>query len=277
MFKIGDFSKLSRVSVNTLRYYDQLGLLKPAWVDRFTDYRYYSADQLPRLHRILALKDLGFTLEEIARFLETAPAVEELRGLLQLKRAEVERQAQAELARLARVEARLQYLEQEGKMPQYEVVLKTIEPQWVATARAVVPTVAEMPERCGAMFYAVYTWMLAHGIRPSDVCLSIYYNPEYTEHDIDVETAALVVALPAEPVVAAPGDTVVLRQLEAVSQMACTVHHGSLDYLLQAYAAIGQWIQANGYHIVGPCREIYLQDPHGDSPVTEIQYPVEKG
>ncbi len=110
-----------------------------------------------------------------------------------------------------------------------------------------------------------------HGIRPADVCLSLYYNSEYTEHDIDVETAALVVALPAEPVVAAPGDTVVLRQLEAVSQMACTVHHDSLDYLLQAYAAIGQWIQANGYRMVGPCREIYLQGPHGDNPVTEIQ------
>jgi len=63
MFKIGEFSKLSQVTVKTLRYYDEIGLLKPAEVDRFTSYRYYSVDQLPRLNRILALKDLGLSLE----------------------------------------------------------------------------------------------------------------------------------------------------------------------------------------------------------------------
>ena len=67
MFKIGDFSKFSRVSVKMLRHYDELGLLKPALVDPATNYRYYSADQLPRLNRIIALKDLGFTLEQVGR------------------------------------------------------------------------------------------------------------------------------------------------------------------------------------------------------------------
>lgn len=64
MFKIGEFSKLSQVSVKALRYYDELGLLKPASVDRFTAYRYYSADQRPRLNRILALKDLGIAFAD---------------------------------------------------------------------------------------------------------------------------------------------------------------------------------------------------------------------
>ena len=70
MIKIGDFSRLSRVSVRMLRYYDDLGLFAPARVDRFTDYRYYTADQLPRLNRILALQDLGFTLQEIKQLLQ---------------------------------------------------------------------------------------------------------------------------------------------------------------------------------------------------------------
>ena len=82
MIRIGDFSKLSRVSVKTLRFYDEMGLLKPVDVDRFTGYRYYEFDQLPRLYRILALKDLGFSLEEIGRLLEGEVSVEQKRGIL---------------------------------------------------------------------------------------------------------------------------------------------------------------------------------------------------
>ena len=89
MIRIGDFSKLSRVSIKTLRYYDEMGLLKPVEVDRFTGYRYYDFHQLPRLYRILALKELGFSLEEIGRFLEENLSTEELRGMLKLSQAEI--------------------------------------------------------------------------------------------------------------------------------------------------------------------------------------------
>src|SRR5512143_322161 len=116
MFKIGDFSKLSQVSVKALRYYDELGLLKPVEVDRFTGYRYYSADQLPRLHRILALKDLGLSLEQIAQLLDDDLPAAQLRGMLRLKQVELRAQMQEEQARLARVAARLNQIEQEGKM-----------------------------------------------------------------------------------------------------------------------------------------------------------------
>jgi DNA-binding transcriptional MerR regulator len=78
MFKIGDFSRLSQVSVKALRYYDERGLLKPARVDPTSNYRYYTADQLPRLHRLLVLKELGFSLDEIARALDEQLGVAEL-------------------------------------------------------------------------------------------------------------------------------------------------------------------------------------------------------
>jgi DNA-binding transcriptional MerR regulator len=94
MFKIGEFSRLSRVSVRMLRYYDQLGLLKPSQTDSFTNYRYYSADQLPRLNRILALRDLGFSLEQIKDMLEEELSTDQLLGMLKLKRAELEQQMQ---------------------------------------------------------------------------------------------------------------------------------------------------------------------------------------
>ena len=82
MLKIGDFSKMVRVPVPTLRYYDQVGLLKPIEVDRFTGYRYYSASQLPRLHRILALKGLGFSLEQIGAVLDEGLTPEQISGML---------------------------------------------------------------------------------------------------------------------------------------------------------------------------------------------------
>ena len=100
MFRIGEFSRLSRVSVRMLRHYDQLGLLKPSQTDRLTNYRYYSAEQLPRLNRILALQDLGFSLEQIRSMLEADLPVDEVRGMLRLKGAEVEQAIQAGQERL---------------------------------------------------------------------------------------------------------------------------------------------------------------------------------
>ena len=114
MLKIGEFAKKAQVTVKTLRHYDKLGLLKPAWIDRFTGYRYYAQEQMPRLNRIMALKDLGFTLEQAGRILQNELTVDELRGMLRLKCAELEQRIEEEQARLIRVEARLHQIEHEG-------------------------------------------------------------------------------------------------------------------------------------------------------------------
>ncbi|HJZ47568.1 MAG TPA: helix-turn-helix domain-containing protein [Roseiflexaceae bacterium] len=140
MFKIGDFSKFSRLPVKTLRYYDELGLLRPAHVDHFTGYRYYAIDQLPRLNRILALKDLGFSLDQIARLLDDALWSMQMREVLRMKQTELQQLVWEEQARLARVEARLRLIEQEEHMPEYDLVLKRIEAQTVALRRKVAPT-----------------------------------------------------------------------------------------------------------------------------------------
>jgi len=90
MLKIGEFSKLSRVSVRMLRHYDEIGLLKPAEIDRFTDYRYYREDQLPIAGRIAALKDMGFSLADIVRILEVYDDREKLEPFFSAKREELE-------------------------------------------------------------------------------------------------------------------------------------------------------------------------------------------
>jgi DNA-binding transcriptional MerR regulator len=113
MFKIGEFSRFSQVTVKTLRYYDEIGLLKPAEVDPFTGYRYYSANQFPRIHCILALKDLGLTLEQIGDLLEGDLTPDQIRGILRVRQSEIKQQVAEEQARLARVEQRLRQIEQE--------------------------------------------------------------------------------------------------------------------------------------------------------------------
>src|SRR3954452_8648964 len=112
MIKIGEFSKLVQVPVATLRYYDQVGLLKPIEVDRFTGYRYYSASQLPRLHRILALNGLGFSLDHIGTVLAEGPTPEQMRGMLRLRRAQISQQLDEMQSQLVEVDVRLRQIEQ---------------------------------------------------------------------------------------------------------------------------------------------------------------------
>ena len=126
MLKIGDFSKLSQVSIKALRLYDEMGLLKPISVDRSSGYRFYSASQLPRLNRIIAFKDLGFSLEQITQLLNEEVSPEQIRGMLRLKQADLQQQIEEEQERLMRVAARLKQIGQENVMSDYEVVIKKI-------------------------------------------------------------------------------------------------------------------------------------------------------
>ena len=269
MLKIGDFSKLSQVSVKALRYYDEVGLLTPVQVDDFTGYRYYSASQLPRLNRILALKELGFSLEQIAHLLKDNLPVDQLRGMLKLKRAEAEQKLGEEQERLARIEARLRQIEMEGEMSNYEVVIKKVEPQLVASVRGIVPNY----QGVGPLFGELYGCLARFGAMDS-LGGSIWHDDGYKEKDVDTEAVAYLKNRVPEAgrvkVYELPGGT-----------MACVVHNGAYNKLNLAYDAVVKWIEANGYKIVGPNRELYLHATQpvrqdDESYVTEIQFPVEK-
>src|ERR1051326_3166931 len=152
MMRIGEFSKMAQVPVATLRYYDQVGLLKPVEVDRSTGYRYYSTSQLPRLHRILALKGLGFSLEHISAVLAEGLSPEQMRGMLRLRHAQISQQLAEAQSQLAEVEARLQQIEREDTISTYDVLLKRVEPQLVASVRTILPSHSAV----GALFSEVY-------------------------------------------------------------------------------------------------------------------------
>jgi DNA-binding transcriptional MerR regulator len=281
MFQIGEFSRLSRVSVRMLRHYDQLGLLSPAKTDALTGYRYYSAEQLPRLNRILALRDLGFSLQQIGGLLEEDLPAEQLLGMLKLRRAEIEQQMEVETARLARLEARMGDLAGKGPARDYDVIVREVEPQLAATLREVAPN----DERIQVMFEEVETFAAHAGARADKAPLTIYYDPDYREEEIDAE-----VAVPLKRAVPASG-RIQVRELERIPEAACVVHTGSYATLSQAYNAVLAWADANGYRLAGPVREVYLRfsaeglgfdlpptylAKESDSFVTELQLPVEK-
>src|SRR5262249_49752517 len=120
MFRIGEFSKIAQVSGRLLRYYDQIGLLKPVRVDPETGYRYYSVSQLPELNRILALKELGLTLDQIARLLAGHISGDEIRGMLVMKKAQIEQTLREEMTRIRYIESRISQIDQEGEMGEQE-------------------------------------------------------------------------------------------------------------------------------------------------------------
>jgi DNA-binding transcriptional MerR regulator len=266
MLKIGEFSKLAQVSVKTLRYYHQLGLLKPSWTDRFNGYRYYSLDQLPVINRILALKELGFSLEQTQNILQEDLSGAELRGMMRLRQAELEQHIQQERARLKQIENRLQQLTQEGAMPAYDVVVKQVSARRVAGLRRTIQDPHEIP----GMFLALQAALPADSLAadPAMPTVGIFYDSEYSEQGIDLEAAAPITRRATAP------KELHIHQLPGVKQMACTVHKGEHQRLHQAHYALASWAEANRFRVTGPSREVYLQgfeytEPH--DMITEVQ------
>ncbi len=255
--------------MSTLRYYDQRGLLTPARVDADTGYRYYTADQLSRLHRILALKDLGFSLAQIVRVLEADVPVAELRGMLRLKQAEAQRLIDGEQTRLAHIAARLRYLEQEEALPAYDVVLKPVSPLLIASVRASIPTV----DNLGPLWETLTAYLRDRDLPRATPTLVVWHDADGSGMEIDAEVATpLAAPMPATARVA-------IRTLPGVATMACAVHHGDYVAIACAYAALYAWLDANGYRRVGPERQLHVQYEDGGDPetfVTEVQFPVSR-
>ncbi|MDI3340259.1 MAG: TIGR03560 family F420-dependent LLM class oxidoreductase [Sphaerobacter sp.] len=243
MFKIGDFSRLTPVTVQALRHYEQLGLLEPGHTDPFTGYRYDSSAQLPRLNRILALEDLGFSLEQIGQLLDAELAPDQLRAVLQLKAAEVRDQIAEAQARLARLDARQRQLEQGADLPAVDVVVKRVGPLRVAAVRDVLPHRGAL----GALFGELAAYRQRHGLTVTGSAV-IWHDPDFRETGVDAE-AVLITEDPVRPEGRVRG-----RQLPAEAAMACVVHQGDPATIGLTCQALAAWIEASGYQITGPER-----------------------
>ncbi|HEX2909047.1 MAG TPA: MerR family transcriptional regulator [Phototrophicaceae bacterium] len=277
MYRIGEFSRIASVTIETLRHYDALGLLKPAQVDAATGYRYYNAGQLQTLNQIIALKEVGLSLEEIVRILRDNLTLDELRGLLKAQLTLTESAIEAAQLRRQRLLVRLQSLERENMPPEYEVSLKAAEALTVAAMRETIPTPEQIPQRWNELFSAIAAWMKTNGL-PVGIPLPLYHDDGYRGENIDTECAFTIPGIGIERV-PAPASPIVVRQMTAIPQVATLVvanFHQKVEGLKPAYAALGQWVATNGYHITAAPRELYYGSPQTGDFTAEIQFPVEK-
>ncbi|WP_035844736.1 MerR family transcriptional regulator [Kitasatospora azatica] len=270
MFTIGDFARHGRVSVRMLRHYDATGLLRPAHVDPASGYRYYTAAQLARLNRVIALKDLGLTLQQVQEILDETVTTEELRAMLRLRRAELEAGMAAAAMRLVQVEARLRAIESEGQMPTNDVVIKNVPAVRVAelTATAASYQPEDIGPVIGPLYQELFRRLEAAGITPTGPGVAYYEDAPEGGGRISVHAAVQVAA----PLQEGPFQVLDLPPLE---QAATIVHRGSMDTVLPTAQTLARWIDGHGYRSAGYPREINLECPEDrEDWVTELQAPV---
>lgn len=281
MLRVGDFSKLANVTVKTLRHYDELGLLRPVWTDRFTGYRYYNLDQLPRLNRILALKDLGFSLEQVRRLLDSELPPDELRRMFAQKQTELAEQVRAEQERLRRVDQRIRQIESEGRLPVKDVMLKSVPAMWIASLRSVVPSSVDLPVRMAALRAELNEWSQRRGLWQSGTqqpvsWMTLYHHNEFRPNHLHIEA---VLALPEEikPGRQAGGG-VEVRLLPGVETMACLLQPAGFENLQESFTTLFTWSEQQGYLRRTPLREVVLTDPtqkEAGAQFIEVQLPLE--
>ena len=250
MFRISDFSRFTRVSVKTLRHYDRLGLLEPAFVDPETGYRHYAARQVSQLQRILALKDQGFALEHIRELLSGGLKPTALARLLSARRIELERQLELDRRQLDGLIARLREIESGAPPTLPEVVLSELPAVRVASRRARVATLDSGIEE---LFEALERDVAAAGMRASAPPLVVYHNRDHREVDADVEVAVPVLSETTHVGRAR------IRTLPAVPAAACIVYAGSYDQWGDIMRGLLSWLQARRLAPAGPIREVFLQ------------------
>lgn len=284
MLKIGEFSQLTQISVRMLRHYALLGLLKPEFVDRETGYRYYSVDQLPRLHRLLSLRDLGLSLEEIAAFIDQEISAESLRHMLQIKRAELKQTLEQTTLRLQRIEQHLAGIDATQSAPPLNVVVKKLpETRALACYQTLPPlTTAEF----GGLFYEGNQALLDAGVayqRVLALSYNIYpaYPRQYTaEYPYRFEVVFTLNTRQSVPDVPFGGRVLSCKDIPGVEQAACVVHEGSdVERLRNAHYGVIHWMDRHGYALDGPVRDVFLRRGTPDNPdchLTEVQYPIRK-
>lgn len=276
MFRIGEFSKIGQVSARQLRRYDDMGLLKPLQVDRFTGYRYYSAGQLPQLNRILALKELGLSLAQIGQYLNDQISTDELRGMLALKRSQIEQNLQQEVARLRYIESRIDQIDKHGMLGSDEVVLKQVPAQPYLSIRDKFSSLVD-----GFMLMANMKNLLADKIKPADIgyFTAVMHSKQFSDDELDIEIGLAVNAPIDLRLQITDEHTLNSSKLPPVEHMLTTVRVGPPQTGHGSFAAMGVWLEANNYSLAGPGREVFINfpPPHlAHQAVTELQFPVIK-
>lgn len=274
MFRIGDFSRIARVSARLLRFYDEIGLLTPAHADGQTGYRYYTVAQLARLNRIIVLKELGFNLDQVAEIMDASPDADELRRMLLLRRNDVEQTLATESQRLRHIETRIAQIEADGALSADDVIERAEPAHHLLSLRRQLNSFAEarsligiLREQSRALLPRAYACQL----------IVVAHAPQFENDQLDVEFGYAVEHLDLRD--PPPGSDLQLRDLAAVPRMAVCVRTGPPEDAHLVTEKIGHFVAANGDVLDGASREVFLQPPDPQrmyESVVEMQFPVRR-
>ena len=274
MFRIGEFSRIARVSARLLRFYDETGLFTPVHTEPQSGYRYYSVDQLGQLNRILVLKELGFDLTQVRTMIDAKLSVEELRHLLLKRREDAEKILTIESQRLRQIEARIFQLETEGNLSSEDVVLRSEPSQHFLSIRR---NVASFDE---ARSLIPQLRLLVAPILPIGLTrrlVAIAHSSQFEQDEMDVEFGY---AFHQQLQCVVPSDSPVqFRELEFVERMAVCVRVGLPEQSHLITAKIGRFLELQGDTLAGPSREVFLQPPDPQrmhESIVEMQFPIQR-
>ena len=274
MFLAGEFSTISRVSKRSLQFYDEIDLFKPAFIDEANGYRYYTAGQLSQLNQILALKDLGLSLDQIKKMLQSDVSDDEIHGMLLLQKGEMERSIRDDLQRLRRIEARVNQNRAIGQ--DLNVVIKSIPAQSFLAVRRTFATEEEMFALIEQMMSVIPEVVKPKVLGP---LAGVFWDESFLTNNSDVALGYLLKKDMGRAVQINGTTTAEVQILPAVETMASAVQVGSRDVDFMGLGRIAAWIEANGYMIAGPYREIVFEATHTgeiEGATIEIQMPVKR-
>jgi DNA-binding transcriptional MerR regulator len=275
VFKIGEFSRIARVSARLLRFYDELGLLRPGVVDAVTGYRFYTTAQLQRLNRILVLKDLGLSLEQIGGVIDEQASADQLRAMLLVRRSDAERALAQEAARLRLIESRIAQLDA-GASALDDVLIRAEPARRVITVRDTLSSFVEARVIIGQLAQTLPKHVPREAL---GTLIGIAHSAEFEPDAIDVELGYVLTGEPPARLPALGERRLAVRELAAVPHMAVCIRVGLPEHAHLITGKIGQFVEANGYRLAGAGREVFLRPPRPDrmeESVVEMQFPVER-
>jgi len=269
MYKIGDFSKINRITVKALRLYDELGLLKPICIDKQTGYRLYDTNQILLVQKIISLKQIGMSLNEIKDLIGEDVNSDRLIKKLSNKISQINQVLEVEKTKLLKLRTYINTLRKD-KIMNYHVTIKDLPEVIVASVRKIIANYDELYTI--APYYGNLLIKQKIELRKPEYCFNIYHDKEYKENNIDIEVCNSVTSYGKDE------EGMTFKKIPGIPQAACIIHKGPYENLRHTYAFLTKWINDNGYEISDNMREVYYDGCwNKDDPndwVTEIQAPV---
>lgn len=270
MFKIGEFSKITNVTVRALHHYETIDLLRPKTIDEFSGYRYYSAEQIAKVNQIKTLQTIGLPLKAVKEVLESTNQ-DILKQYYDLRMVEIEEEIHALKRKQQLVKEYSKKMEEGIYMEKYNVELKEVPKRQVMSLRKTIPTFSDE----GSLWEALYEELLKQKVKMTTPPkgMSFYHDQEYVETNVDVEVQSEVIG--------DYSDTAEVRFFDTEPfTLASVTFSGGYDQMPEVTQAIGLWIEANGYELAGPMVNISHVSPAQEADpnkwVTEAGFIVKK-